>query len=73
MIHEAGALMTDGVQRCTRCDHILNDYRNTMVPEGTPPMRGWAVGAFVEVLEGNPTYSGVTDQAPNCEPLTAFV
>ena len=31
MIHVAGPLF-DGVQRCTRCEAILTDYRGAMVP-----------------------------------------
>lgn len=32
MIHKAGPLI-DGVQRCTRCDAILTDYRGAQVPD----------------------------------------
>ncbi len=69
MIHLAGVLDADGVQRCTRCDYILTDYRGAMVPEGQEPLSGWAVGASIEVLTGNPRYSGVTEDAPDCETL----
>jgi hypothetical protein len=66
MIHKAGPLDSDGVQRCIRCGYILTDYRNSMVPEGTPPLRGFADGASVEVLGGYPKYSGVVEKAPTC-------
>ena len=48
MIHQAGPLER-GVQRCLRCGELISDYRDTMVPEGDPPPRGWAIGAFVQV------------------------
>lgn len=70
MIHRAGMMDEAGVQLCVRCCYILNDYRNAMVPDGTPPLRGWEPGAAVEVIPGNPRYSGLTDQAPDCEPIT---
>jgi hypothetical protein len=66
MIHVAGK-MIDWVQPCTRCGEVLSDYRNAMYPEGTPPPSGWEEGAHIEVLTGNPRYSGVTDAAPDCE------
>jgi hypothetical protein len=69
MIHVAGELDREGVQRCERCGEILTDYRNAMVPEGSPSLRGWAIGAHIEVLTGNPRYSGVTNDDPDCERL----
>jgi hypothetical protein len=66
MIHEAGRLI-ESVQRCARCGYILTDYRNTMVPDGTPPLYGWAVGEWVDVDEGNPRFSDVTEHPPTCE------
>jgi len=66
MIHQAGE-MTRGLQLCERCGEVLTDYRNAMVPVGTPPLRGWAVGASIEVITGNPRYSGVTDATPDCQ------
>jgi len=65
MVHEAGP-MIDFVQRCARCGYVLTDYRNSMVPDGSPPLRGWTQGASVEVIEGNPRFSAVSDQYPNC-------
>jgi hypothetical protein len=67
MVHEAGPLDETGVQRCVRCDFVLTDYRGAMVPEGSGPLYGWAEGASIEVLLGNPRYSGTTDQEPDCE------
>lgn len=64
-IHKAGELV-DAVQRCSRCDTVLSDYRDSMVPEGTPPLRGFPVGASVEVFNGNPRHSVVVDERPNC-------
>lgn len=67
-VHIAGALDTDGVQTCTRCGYVLTDYRSAMVPESDAdkPLRGWAEGAHVEVIEGFPKYSGLTDAPANC-------
>ena len=65
-IHKAGRLI-NLVQRCDRCGEVLNDYRNTMYPDGQPPPSGFAVGANIEVKRGNPRYSGTTDEAPTCE------
>jgi hypothetical protein len=70
MIHVAGEMTSEGVQRCERCGAILTDYRGAMVPDGQGPLGGgWAVGAHVEVLTGNPKYSGLTDDAADCEQL----
>lgn len=66
IIHHAGALV-DGLQRCTRCGYVLSDYRHAMVPDGDPPLVGWQVGASVEVEAGNPRFSSVTDNPPNCK------
>jgi hypothetical protein len=66
MIHVAGPLI-DGVQVCTRCECILTDYRGAMVEAGSPPLFGWAEGAHVEVVEGWPRSSSVTDAPPDCE------
>ncbi len=65
-IHEAGVLVA-GIQLCRRCGAILSDYRGAMIPIGDPPLVGWAIGAHVEISEGNPRSSFVTDAAPNCE------
>lgn len=69
MVHLADHFDEPGVQRCRRCGYILTDYRNVMVPDGTPPLRGWEVGAAIEVITGNPTYLGVTDASPDCRSL----
>jgi hypothetical protein len=69
MIHRAGPLEDDGVQRCTRCGYILTDYRGAMVEEGSGPLQGWQEGAAVEVSHGNPTFSGVTDDPPDCSTI----
>lgn len=42
--HIAGSL-TSGVQRCTRCNHILCDYRNSMSPSGSATPQGFPPGA----------------------------
>lgn len=67
MIHEAGRMTVDGVQRCVRCSEILTDYRGSMVPAGTPPLGGFADGAYVEVSGRNPRFSDVVDAIPDCE------
>ena len=64
-IHEAGAL-EGGIQRCRRCGAILSDYRGAMIPEGDPPLAGWAIGARIEVVDGNPRSSWVTEADPTC-------
>lgn len=68
MIHIAGEFKND-IQHCLRCNYILTDYRNSMVPEGTPPMKGWAPGASIEVISGFPIQFIVVDEEPNCEKL----
>jgi hypothetical protein len=66
MIHLAGPFI-GLVQRCLRCDAILIDYRDSMVPADDPrPLRGWPEGASVDVYEGWPRQSIVTDEPPNC-------
>jgi len=65
MIHVAGDY-EDGVQRCDRCGVILTDHRGAMVPVGSGPLGAWEPGAHVEVITGNPKYSGLTDEQPNC-------
>jgi len=69
MIHIAGMMDHEGVQLCTRCGYVLTDYRGAMAPEGQEPLSGWAPGAHIEVITGNPRYSGVTDESPDCETL----
>lgn len=72
MIHRAGPLSAEGVQLCVRCGYVLNDYRHTMVPEGTPPMRGWAEGANIEVNDyGYMRGSSVTQHVPDCDSADA--
>lgn len=66
MIHVAGPLDHEGLQRCTRCGYILTDYRGAMVPIDQPPLSGWEAGASIEVITGNPRYSGTTDAPPDC-------
>ena len=65
-IHIAGS-MAGLVQRCALCGEVLSDYRNSMIPEGDQPPRGWAIGAHVEIEGINPRSSFVTDDAPTCE------
>lgn len=50
-VHEAGPYL-EGLQRCAKCGAVLTDHRNAMVPEGTPPLRGWSLGAHVEIDDG---------------------
>jgi hypothetical protein len=69
MIHVAGPMTHEGLQRCTRCGEILTDYRHAMIPDGDPPLVGWAEDACIEVLTGNPRFSGVTTDPPDCETL----
>jgi len=66
MIHIAGELGKDGVQRCRRCGLILTDYRNSMVPEGSPPLGGFAEGIHVEVIAGYPKITQVSDDPATC-------
>lgn len=54
--------MTDGVQKCVVCGHILSDYRGTMVPAGTPPLRGWNPG---------PVYVNDNDASPSGLKITS--
>lgn len=67
-VHIAGPLDESGVQTCTRCGYVLTDYRGAMVPDADrdKPLGGWAEGAHVEVIEGFPTYKGVTDAPADC-------
>ena len=68
VIHEAGPLI-DWVQRCTRCDYVISDYRNSAWPENQCQPTGFRAGAFVEVDDGgNPKFSGETTDDPNCSP-----
>lgn len=69
MVHLAGPYDPESaVQRCQRCGVLLTDHRGAMVPADDPrPLGGWAEGAFVEVITGNPKYSGVTSDAPDCQ------
>jgi hypothetical protein len=66
MIHLAGPMSKEGVQLCIRCDAVLTDYRNAVVPEGTPPLQGWKEGAHIEVIEGHPRAFFTVDDEPNC-------
>lgn len=68
MIHIAGVLDDQGVQRCVRCGVVLINYNGAMVPVGSRPLGGWRQGAAVEVMGG---FSGVTEQSPNCWPTPA--
>jgi hypothetical protein len=43
------------IQRCSRCQEILIDVRNAMVPIGSPGPGCWGVGCYVGV-EGNRSY-----------------
>jgi hypothetical protein len=63
IFHVAGALRPDGVQRCARCGFVLSDYRDTMVPHGSPPLMGWEPGSRIVVLEGNPRHTYVLQGA----------
>lgn len=67
MIHVAGPLV-DWVQRCTRCDVILHDYRGAMMPVGQKPLTGFEEGAHVD-METHPGFRAqtVTEDPPDCE------
>jgi len=65
MIHIAGKY-ENGLQYCTRCNIILTDYRNAMIPVGQESLAGWEEGSYIEVFKGNPTYSGITREIPDC-------
>ena len=66
VVHVAGPLTADGVQRCLRCDEVLSDYRNAMIPEDDPHPVGWRIGAHVEVTSGWPVHYAITMAAPTC-------
>jgi hypothetical protein len=66
-IHVAGALDEHGLQLCERCQRILVDYPRGLIPIGAPSLVGWALGAHVEVDNGNPRSAWVTAEAPTCE------
>lgn len=68
MVHKAGPYIA-GLQRCQRCNEILADYRNAAWPEGQSAPTGWEENAHVEVITGNPKYSGLTNDAVDCQPL----
>jgi hypothetical protein len=51
VLHVAGKMVEGGVQKCSRCDEVLSDYRNTMAPEGTPAPTGFRPGLLVVVTE----------------------
>lgn len=55
----------NGVQRCEACGGIISDDRNTMVEEGTPPIRGFARGPIHRI--GNMTATGVDESLPFCD------
>ena len=69
MIHLAGPYRADGTQRCSRCNFMLTDNRNAMVPVGQGPPGAWQEGAYVEVISGNPRYLGVTEDKPTCKAI----
>jgi hypothetical protein len=52
--HIVGEMTEEGIQGCVICGEIITDYRGAMVPEGTPPLRGFDAGD-IYVLKGNPT------------------
>lgn len=41
--HIVGELV-GGIQRCVICGLVITDYRNAMVPDDTPPLRGFPEG-----------------------------
>lgn len=55
--HVVGPLLDSGVQECSRCGEIVTDYRNTMVPAGTPPLTGLSVGSKYVKIENGPGQS----------------
>jgi hypothetical protein len=54
------------IQLCTRCGYVLTDYRNAMIPEGDPPLKGWEEGDNIEVVGINPKGLWPTVQPPDC-------
>lgn len=42
------------VQRCVLCGEVISDYRNSIAPEGTPPLKGWAAGDIYVSERKNP-------------------
>jgi len=70
MVHQAGPIVGGELQKCTRCGFVLNDCRFAMgFSNGRtrpPALRGWEIGAAIEVIDGDVTASGLTDAAPDC-------
>jgi len=62
VVHVAGE-PTRHTQSCTRCGLVLIDTTNTMVPEGSGPVRAFPVGGFV-CIRGNGYWSNGTDAGP---------
>jgi hypothetical protein len=67
IIHLAGPMGRDGVQRCSRCGTILIDYRRAMVLPGGMLGCGWAEDEPMTQYDGNPT-SQVAGIEPNAVP-----
>ena len=66
MIHLAGALGPDLVQRCIICGYVLSDYRGAMMLDTEKPLTGFPEGAHVSVTVGMPTVFMVTADRWNC-------
>jgi hypothetical protein len=77
--HVVGPLLPHGVQECGRCGEVLTDYRNAMVPEGSPPLQGIAVGErWVRKVGENGASVGMSREftselVPACDPLLEHV
>ena len=60
--HVSGEMTSEGVQNCVICGETLTDYRGSMVPKGSPPLRGFKCGELIYIKEGNPKIT--TTQTP---------
>lgn len=49
VVHIAGPVDPNNVQRCSRCGAVLIDFNGAMKIEGDPDPRRWNTGAFVAV------------------------
>ena len=68
--HLAGEMDRGGVQVCTRCGEIITDYRGVMVPDGTPPLRGFAPGPVYTLGRGTSIVPMGDDTIPCAPPAS---
>lgn len=67
MIHEAGPVVRQ-VQKCVRCDYVLQDYSHLPVDAAVKP---WPTGTLVEIRKVGPKqrtqFQARTEKAATCE------